>query len=81
MTVGFAEEHGKQKAGIYYNIVKKAKSFNNQQTIKARLGQRRALEQRRNFGGRYRGFGGLKRNMQHRYRRGNMNRMNLQQEQ
>jgi len=82
ITVGFAEEHGKQKAGIYYNIVKKAKSFNNSRSIKARLGQRRALEQRRNFGGRYRGFGGNKRNMQHHYRRGNgnMNRMNLQHE-
>lgn len=81
ITVGFAEEHGKQKAGIYYNIVKKAKSFNNSRSIKARLGQRRALEQRRNFGGRYRGYGGIKRNMQHHYRgRGNMNRMNLQHE-
>jgi len=75
MNVGFAEEHGKQKAGIYYNIVKKAKSFNNTRSIKARLGQTRALQQRRNFGGRHRGFGGIKRNMQHHYRRGNMNRM------
>ena len=80
MTVGFAEEHGKQKAGIYYNIVKKAKSFNNQRSIKARLGQRRALEQRRHFGGRYqRGFRGNKRIMQHSYRRGNMTRVNLQE--
>jgi len=80
ISVGFAEEHGKQKAGIYYNIVKKAKSFNNQRSIKARLGQRRALEQRRHFGGRYqRGFRGNKRIMQHSYRRGNMTRVNLQE--
>jgi len=76
MSVQFAEEHGKQKAGIYYNIVKKAKTFSQQRSIKARLGPRKALEHRRNFGGRYQK--NMKRNLQHRHRRGNM-RMQMQQ--
>lgn len=37
LCVRFAEEHGKQKAPIYYNIVKKAMRFPNKR-IKARLG-------------------------------------------
>merc|ERR1712025_767716 len=57
MSVQFAEEHGKQKAGIYYNIVKKAKMTSNHRTIKARLGIRNALNNRRNFTGKYGNFG------------------------
>ena len=77
MNVSFAEEHGKQKAGIYYNIVKKAKMTSNHRTIKARLGIRNALNNRRNFAGKYGNFGNMKRgnNIQHRFMRGNMRMM------
>ena len=77
MNVSFAEEHGKQKAGIYYNIVKKAKMTSNHRTIKARLGIRNALNNRRNFAGKYGNFGNVKRgnNIQHRFMRGNMRMM------
>ena len=37
-NVSFVEGHGKQRAGIYYNIVKKAEMTNNHRTMKARLG-------------------------------------------
>ena len=77
MNVSFAEEHGKQKAGIYYNIVKKAKMTSNHRTIKARLGIRNALNNRRNFAGKYGNFGNMKRgnNIQHRFMHGNMRMM------
>jgi RNA recognition motif-containing protein len=51
MSVGFAEEHGKQKAEIYYNVVKKAKMTNNSRSIKARLGIRNTWNNKRRFGG------------------------------
>lgn len=41
LSVQFAEEHGKAKAPIYYDLVKKAKKFKNQKSIKARLGTKR----------------------------------------
>ena len=49
MDVSFAKEHGKQKAGTYYNVVKKAKMTNNHRTMKARLGIRNALSNREDF--------------------------------
>ncbi len=51
LQVKFAEEHGKQKAPIYYNILKKAKNFQNRQmsTVRARLGQRFKAKRSMNF--------------------------------
>ena len=37
-NVNFVEGHGKQRAGIYYNTVKKAEMTNNHHTMKSRLG-------------------------------------------
>ena len=49
MDVNFAGEHGKQKARIHYNIVKKAKTTDNHRTMKARPGIRNALSNRGDF--------------------------------
>jgi RNA recognition motif-containing protein len=51
MSVSFAEEHGKQKAEIYYNVVKKANMTKNRRSIKARLGIRNTWNNKRKFGG------------------------------
>ena len=37
-NVNFVEGHGKQGAGIYYNMVRKAEMTNNHHTMKSRLG-------------------------------------------
>ena len=42
MNVSFVEGHGKQRAGIYYNIAKKAEMTNNHRTTEARPGIRNA---------------------------------------
>ena len=38
------EGHGKQRAGICYNIVKKAETTNNHRTMEAKLGIGKALK-------------------------------------
>ena len=43
-NVSFVEGHGKQRAGICYNIVKKAETTNNHRTMEARLGVGKALK-------------------------------------
>ena len=40
--VSFVEGHGKQRAGIYYNIAKKAEMTNNHRTTEAKPGIRNA---------------------------------------
>ena len=40
--VSFVEGHGKQGAGTYYNIAKKAEMTNNRRTTKAKPGIRNA---------------------------------------
>ena len=37
-NVNLVEGHGKQRAGIYYNTVKKAEMTNDHHTMKSRLG-------------------------------------------
>ena len=37
-NVNFVEGHGKQRAGIYYNMVRKAEMTNNHHTMKSRPG-------------------------------------------
>ena len=42
--VSFVEGHGKQRAGVYYNIAKKAEMTNNHRAAKARQGNQKCLE-------------------------------------